>query len=42
MKCGRSVVTLGFEFEFVFEAEGEFSVGVEVDDDIGSRAKEKV
>jgi len=42
MKCGRSVVTLDFESEVGSEAEGEYSVGVEVDDDIGSRAKEKV
>ena len=42
MKCGRSVVTLGFEFEFECEVEPEYDVGVGAEDDIGSRAKEKV
>jgi len=42
MKCGRSVVTLGFEFEFECEVEPEYDVGVGADDDIGSRANEKV
>lgn len=42
MKCGLSVVTLDFESESGFETEGEYDVDVVDDDDIGSRAKEKV